>query len=74
LASRQELQGGTACTINGLIGQITVQATDISILAIAITTVLAIRSRSFGMWTPRQEAFIIGSIWILPLVTGLYII
>ncbi|KAH9219375.1 G protein-coupled glucose receptor regulating Gpa2-domain-containing protein [Leptodontidium sp. 2 PMI_412] len=67
---------GSACTINGWIGQLTVQATDFTIFFIAIATVITLWKRNYKPRTDKTTKRIITCcIWIVPLATsstGLY--
>jgi hypothetical protein len=76
LASKKGLSDGWGCTLNGFVGQVTVQATDCTILAIAVTTVFTIVQResmaSETAWRPGQELLICCAIWILPFFTGFF--
>ncbi|TFK36167.1 hypothetical protein BDQ12DRAFT_668092 [Crucibulum laeve] len=70
-----ELKAGPACTANGFIAQLTVQATDCSIFTIAVITVYTItRSRNLNplksRWTWTTILLVTAGTWILPLVTS----
>ncbi|KAI5779103.1 G protein-coupled glucose receptor regulating Gpa2-domain-containing protein [Geopyxis carbonaria] len=63
---------GPSCTGVGTLVQISVQAIDVSILAIAIVTVMAIvKPRAFEHWSATRSYLAVASIWILPLTTAL---
>ncbi|KAK1984716.1 G protein-coupled glucose receptor regulating Gpa2-domain-containing protein [Colletotrichum cereale] len=68
----KELQPGAACVLNGMIGQLSVQASDFSILAIAVVTFLTITQKTYMPTTSTSRKIIIClSIWIVPLVTSI---
>lgn len=75
--STHDLKPGAACTFNGWIGQLSVQATDFSILAIGIATLLVVRGRTRLDSIPKITRILLClSIWMMPLtsstvVTGL---
>ncbi|KIL56902.1 hypothetical protein M378DRAFT_172311 [Amanita muscaria Koide BX008] len=75
LARRRGLDGGRGCTFNGFVGQVTVQATDCAILAIAIATLWVIVRRessvSAAQWRSWKVAVVSLTIWALPFFTGL---
>ncbi|PWW78904.1 family A G protein-coupled receptor-like protein, partial [Tuber magnatum] len=71
LVRNRELPEGIGCRMNGLVTQITVQATDLSILAIAIATVWAITDPiTFGMWSTRKAILAVCFVWVIPFITG----
>ncbi|RPA97929.1 family A G protein-coupled receptor-like protein [Choiromyces venosus 120613-1] len=71
LARNRELPEGVGCKVNGLVTQITVQATDLSILAIALVTVWAITKPStFSRWSTRKGILTVCIIWVFPFITG----
>lgn len=62
---------GTACTVNGFIGQLSVQAADFSILVIAVVTLLTItRTTYMPAASTMRKCAICGSVWLVPLVTA----
>ncbi|KAL0950722.1 hypothetical protein HGRIS_007498 [Hohenbuehelia grisea] len=66
---------GLKCTLNGLIGQVTVQAGDCAIFAIAIITVYTVTQTSHARiihaeWEWKTILCVIFAIWILPFTTG----
>ncbi|KAI1325538.1 G protein-coupled glucose receptor regulating Gpa2-domain-containing protein [Xylariaceae sp. FL0255] len=67
----QALYPGAACKFNGWIGQLSVQATDFSILAIAISTLLVVvqKTQTSKVSTIKQIC-ICGSVWIIPIATS----
>ncbi|KAF3932377.1 hypothetical protein ABW19_dt0202731 [Dactylella cylindrospora] len=72
LIKQKDLPRSPGCIANGYFSQLTVQATDCSILAIAIVTVYALtRKTQISENLPRLTTIIIcGSTWILPLITS----
>ncbi|RSL42859.1 hypothetical protein CEP54_015331 [Fusarium duplospermum] len=67
-----ELQPGTPCVVNGMIGQFSVQAADFSILAIALITLLTV-TRFVYMPGVSTKGWILTclSVWTIPLITSL---
>lgn len=62
---------GPACTINGFVGQLSVQAADFSILVIAVVTLLTItRTTYMPAASTLRKCLICGSVWITPLTTA----
>ncbi|PVH79570.1 hypothetical protein DL98DRAFT_630983 [Cadophora sp. DSE1049] len=62
---------GSACTINGWIGQMTVQATDFTILFITIATVITLRKWNYKPRIDQTTKRIITCcIWIVPMATS----
>ncbi|KAL1870743.1 hypothetical protein Daus18300_005063 [Diaporthe australafricana] len=65
------LYPSTACTINGFIGQMSVQASDFSILVIALVTLLTITRTTYMPNASRwRKVAICVSVWVVPLVTA----
>ncbi|KAI0199941.1 G protein-coupled glucose receptor regulating Gpa2-domain-containing protein [Astrocystis sublimbata] len=65
------LYSGAACRFNGWIGQVSVQATDFSILAIGISTLLVVAQKTQPAKISRlQIVLVCVSVWIIPLTTG----
>ncbi|OJD31291.1 glucose receptor git3 protein [Diplodia corticola] len=65
------LSPSPACTFNGWIGQLSVQAADFSILAIALVTVLTITRKTYmPNASLGRKAMICASVWIVPLITS----
>lgn len=65
------LYPGTACTINGFVGQLSVQAADFSILVIALVTLLTItRTTYMPAASSARKTLICLSVWIAPLITA----
>lgn len=69
--STRKLSPGPACTANGFIGQITVQAVDFTILAIVLVTLLTITRKTYlpdvSIWA---KALICASTWVVPIITS----
>lgn len=67
----KKLSPGPACTANGFIGQLTVQAVDFTILAIVLVTLLTITRKTYlpdvSIWA---KAIICASTWIVPIITS----
>ncbi|KAG7118231.1 hypothetical protein HYQ44_005374 [Verticillium longisporum] len=65
------LQPGAACTVNGFVGQLSVQAADFSILAIALVTLLTVTGT---VYMPKaslaRKATICGAVWAVPMATS----
>ncbi|KAK0214156.1 G protein-coupled glucose receptor regulating Gpa2-domain-containing protein [Armillaria fumosa] len=62
-----------ACVANGFIGQLSVQATDTSIFAIAIVTVIVVTGPPDGWLSNRSRwkvALVCASTWVLPIITS----
>ncbi|KAK2011531.1 hypothetical protein LZ32DRAFT_648427 [Colletotrichum eremochloae] len=68
----KELLPGPACIMNGMVGQLSVQASDFSILAIAVVTFLTITRKTY---MPDSSTFrkvmICAAIWIVPITTSI---
>lgn len=71
MSSRSYLTPGFSCDVNGWVGQVSVQAADFSVLAIAIVTFLTI---NFNSWVINsavdKQRLICALIWVVPLTTG----
>lgn len=68
----RKLSPGPACTANGFIGQITVQAVDFTILAIVLVTLLTITRKTYlPDVSIRAKALICASTWIVPIITSI---
>ncbi|KAF4954073.1 hypothetical protein FSARC_12240 [Fusarium sarcochroum] len=66
------LKPGAACVANGFIGQLSVQAADFSVLAIAVITLLTVTRYLYIPTTSTiRKAFICVAIWIMPFITSL---
>ncbi|EGX48813.1 hypothetical protein AOL_s00079g452 [Orbilia oligospora ATCC 24927] len=72
LINRREIPDSPGCVANGFLGQLSVQATDTSILAIAIVTVWSLtRKTTICETLPRTTtALICAATWILPMTTS----
>lgn len=69
--SLHDLQPGPACTFNGWIGQLSVQATDFSILAISIATLLVVTRKTLLDNLPKlTKVLLCLTIWIMPLISS----
>ncbi|KAK6220164.1 hypothetical protein QIS74_05666 [Colletotrichum tabaci] len=67
----KELHPGAACVLNGMIGQLSVQASDFSILAIAVVTFLTITRKTYMPNTSTSRKIIIClSVWVVPIITS----
>lgn len=65
------LYDSPACTANGFIGQLSVQAADFSILVIALVTLLTItRTTYLPDASPFRKTLICLSVWIVPIITS----
>lgn len=68
----RDLSPGVPCVINGLVGQVSVQAVDFSILAIAVVTLLTVTRTTFMPDVSRiTKIFVCLSVWVIPVSTGL---
>lgn len=66
------LSPSPACTLNGWVGQLSVQAADFSILAIALVTVLTITRKTYMPDASLgRKALICLSVWIVPIITSI---
>ncbi|KAF3922291.1 hypothetical protein ABW20_dc0107142 [Dactylellina cionopaga] len=76
LVNRREIPDGPACVANGFLGQLSVQATDTSILAIAIITVWSLTRTTMVRETlPRTTTFLIcATTWVLPVTTSFIVL
>ncbi|KAI9047395.1 hypothetical protein LZ554_008840 [Drepanopeziza brunnea f. sp. 'monogermtubi'] len=67
----KQIPAGRACTMNGWVGQLTVQATDFSILFMTIATVITLKRWNYE---PKigtcGKLFLTFGIWLVPLVTS----
>ncbi|KLU87233.1 hypothetical protein MAPG_06234 [Magnaporthiopsis poae ATCC 64411] len=67
----RDLSPGVPCVINGLVGQISVQAVDFSILAIAVVTLLTVTHTTFMPDVSRVTKILVClSVWVIPMTTG----
>ncbi|KAH8659353.1 hypothetical protein BGZ60DRAFT_415099 [Tricladium varicosporioides] len=70
-ANNHGLSNGAKCTLNGFIGQLTVQGTDFSILLIAVATVTALRGKQPLFDTGiRSKALVLFCVWLVPITTS----
>lgn len=71
VTSKSWLTDGSACDLNGWIGQVSVQAADFSVLSIAVVSLLTMK---FNSWvinsTLSQQRLVIGLVWVVPLTTA----
>ncbi|KAK6342238.1 hypothetical protein TWF730_001715 [Orbilia blumenaviensis] len=76
LLQRREIPDSPGCVANGFIGQLSVQATDTSILAIAIVTVWSLtRKTTICETLPRTTtALICAATWLLPITTSFIVL
>ncbi|GME48478.1 hypothetical protein GTA08_BOTSDO08764 [Neofusicoccum parvum] len=71
VSHRGIIDRGTACTINGWVGQWSVQAADFSILAIAIITLLTITRQTYmPNASLSRKILICASVWLVPTITS----
>ncbi|KAK6522422.1 hypothetical protein TWF281_002983 [Arthrobotrys megalospora] len=76
LLNRREIPDSPGCIANGFLGQLSVQATDTSILAIAIVTVWSLtRKTTICETLPRTTTTLIcAATWILPITTSFIVL
>lgn len=71
MSTQNYLEPGFSCQVNGWVGQVSVQAADFSVLAIAIVTFLTI---NFNTWVINcaadKQRLICALVWVVPLATG----
>ncbi|EPS43081.1 hypothetical protein H072_2936 [Dactylellina haptotyla CBS 200.50] len=72
LINKRDIPPGTSCTVNGFLEQLAVQATDTSILAIAIVTFWSLtRPNKVQETLPRATTILICcATWVLPIITA----
>ncbi|KAK0113453.1 hypothetical protein ONS95_013711 [Cadophora gregata] len=71
LVMNKPLRAGTGCTLNGFVGQLSVQAVDLSILVITIVTLWVVTSSRSKHDMKLSYIFIFcGCSWALPLITS----
>lgn len=69
------LRQGVACRVDGVVVQLSIQAVDISILAIALVTVLAVtRPHYFEQWSAHKSITITLATWAMPIATSLLVL
>jgi hypothetical protein len=67
----KQLYPGPSCAFSGWLNQLSVQATDISVLAISMATLLVVTQRGRVADASTQTKTILClSIWIMPLITS----
>ncbi|KAF3771196.1 hypothetical protein M406DRAFT_326591 [Cryphonectria parasitica EP155] len=67
----KKLTPGALCSINGWVAQVSVQAADFSMFAIAVITLLTVTEKVYMPAVSRTKKILIClSIWIVPLATG----
>ncbi|KAF3763165.1 hypothetical protein M406DRAFT_73793 [Cryphonectria parasitica EP155] len=71
VSSQKSLPIGFSCDLNGWVGQVSVQAADFSVLAIAIITYMTVTFNPLVMNnTVEQQFFICGLVWVIPCITA----
>ncbi|KAJ5056906.1 G protein-coupled glucose receptor regulating Gpa2-domain-containing protein [Bipolaris maydis] len=71
VAHQHDLSDGVACSLNGWVGQWSVQAADFSILAIAIVTLLTITRKTYmPNVSTLKKVLICSSCWIMPTISS----
>ncbi|VUC35659.1 unnamed protein product [Clonostachys rosea] len=66
-----QLHPGTACAIQGLLGQLSVQAADFSIFTIALVTLLVVmRFGNIMNASLRMMILVCVAIWVIPMITS----
>jgi hypothetical protein len=74
IANNGSMTPGTACSLNGWVGQWSVQAADFSILAIAIITLTTITRKTYMPNASRMSKILIcTSVWVIPTITGMLV-
>lgn len=69
--ANRELIAGPACTFNGWIGQLSVQATDFSILAIGIATMFVVTRQTILEELSRTKRTILClTVWVMPVISS----
>ncbi|KAK8207136.1 G protein-coupled glucose receptor regulating Gpa2-domain-containing protein [Phyllosticta capitalensis] len=71
VATRGNLSPGFLCSLNGFIGQLSIQAADFSILAIALVTLLTVKHFAYlprASWGKKLAICL--SVYIVPVVTA----
>ncbi|KAH7025026.1 G protein-coupled glucose receptor regulating Gpa2-domain-containing protein [Microdochium trichocladiopsis] len=67
----KQLYPGPACAFNGWLGQLSVQATDFSVLAISIATLLVVtQTGRVAEASTLVKAIMCLSVWIMPIITS----
>ncbi|CAL3970132.1 unnamed protein product [Diplocarpon coronariae] len=71
LLKRRPLSASTACTVNGFVGQLSIQAVDFSILTITYVTMWIVTSNNFNRgWTYGWIVAFVVATWTVPLITS----
>ncbi|CAG5174210.1 uncharacterized protein ALTATR162_LOCUS7747 [Alternaria atra] len=71
VANNGSITAGPACSLNGWVGQWSVQAADFSILAIAIITLLTITRKTYmPNASLLSKVLICASVWVVPTITS----
>lgn len=67
----KQLYPGHACAFNGWLGQLSVQATDISVLAISTATLLVVtQTTRVASKSTLVKVLLCLSVWVLPIITS----
>ncbi|PBP26734.1 hypothetical protein BUE80_DR002314 [Diplocarpon rosae] len=71
LLENEPLSPSTACTVNGFVGQLSIQAVDFSILTITFVTMwIVTSSRSRRDWSHAWIVAFVAATWTVPLITS----
>ncbi|KAL1794687.1 hypothetical protein ACET3X_006503 [Alternaria dauci] len=71
IANRGNIKESAACSLNGWVGQWSVQAADFSILAIALVTLLTITRKTYMPHASLlSKSLICASVWVVPTITS----
>ncbi|CAN9337104.1 unnamed protein product [Alternaria alternata] len=71
IVNRGNIAEGPACSLNGWVGQWSVQAADFSILAIAVVTLLTITRKTYmPNASLLSKVLICASVWVIPTITA----
>ncbi|PBP27641.1 hypothetical protein BUE80_DR001420 [Diplocarpon rosae] len=71
LLGNEPLSPSTACTVNGFVGQLSIQAVDFSILTITFVTMwIVTSSRSRRDWSHAWIVAFVAATWTVPLITS----
>lgn len=71
VSTQNYLTAGFTCDLNGWVGQVSVQAADFSVLAIAVVTFLTItfNARVLNLTVDKQR-LVCAAVWVIPLATA----
>lgn len=70
--ARRDLEPGAACMVNGFVGQLSVQAADFSVLAIAVMTLLTVTRMAYMPNSSQTKRVgICAAVWIVPFITSI---